>query len=564
MPFIQPADLARQSRLWFHRLITVEPSPTGKSVLCLYVSSLDRIVRVDDDLLKQGIVLAAQYDGCTEAEGIDALCDILDGGALPSGRVTKAVHVLAALIARVKRGSQAADRVRIDKSALPVLNFLNKWFQCQPPDRQRELPGGAPAIIAQVLTQLEAQALKRVGAGGEPPVALWTTYHSKRQAEIFDESVKFLKIDADCRPEAAPIRDAGDVADPELRNYPMEFAKGTEFTLSRSDGRTYSALARGSDRVIAIAPEYRFYDETSGDLAARSASPSLPLHLLAADPWLGPACTAEVAADYRYWILGGLHAVDDPQAQASLAADLDQVPRNVTLHVEIAGPQVSAWFQQMLACHVNSVGVNIDDLASLVVCVAANDPALDPPPSRPLAPDLEREYMLQLALWLACALDQERVYIHAMALDYVVRRAAETDAMNREVVADLLAKKTVVDRARAAGLGARPDREYGYPDSTLLAYVDVCAQHAYPVTGWATLANSAKFKAILDDGWFDDTYVYREQEVPFKVAVVPVGLFRLDPGNLLFVGAGDTSSAVSFVFGCFTTAGSKRQPAHMS
>jgi ADP-dependent phosphofructokinase/glucokinase len=559
MPLLVQADLDRKLRIWFYRLIGIEPTPSGKSVLSLYVSSIDRILRLNNDLLKEGIRLAAACDGCSEDDIIDALGAILCGAAPRKGMAIRAVHVLEALVARIQDGSTAGDRVRIDKTALPVLDFLNSWF-CLPANPQQEQPGGAPAIIAQVLTQLEEQALSNSGITEEPAVVLWTTYHSKKQAALFAEKVKFLKIADECHFSAEPIRQVGRSDHPELRNYPLEFAAGARFELVHSDGRTWAMTAKRSDRVIAIASEYRFYDVSSGDVKAGPAPRSIPRHILAEDPWLGPACVAEVAQAYRYWILGGLHIVSDRAAQASLEGDLAKIPPGVTIHVEIAGPQISPWFQQVLRKYVNSVGVNIDDLAGLVRCVAANEPGPGAPPPSSLAPGLKDEYLLRLALWLACALGQERVYIHGLALDYVVRRDATDEMMNREVYADLLAKTAVVNRARAVSVAARPAALYGLPLSNLVAFIDVCAQRAFPVASWATLESLSEFEAILDCGWFDEVFVWQERSVPFRVAVVPVGLFRLDPRNLLFVGAGDTSSAVSFVFGCFTTAATKRQP----
>jgi ADP-dependent phosphofructokinase/glucokinase len=552
MPLLIQAELERKLRWWFYRLASTSPpdKPTEKPILSLFVSTVDRIIRLDNNLIHWAIELAAQYDECPQDDVINALCNIINGSHIPWGRpATTATHVLEALIARIIHQSQADDRVRIDPDAGQVLDFLNEWFQCQSPDQQPEQPGGAPAIIAEMLTQL-----------GEQNVGLWTAYHSQKQASVFDPEVKFLAIDDQCNHVVRRIHNVGRSEDPEIRNYPMEFAKGTEFEFKQSDGSTCSISASASDRVIAISPGYRYFDPSSG----RVHTGNIPLdiaHILVANPHQGPTCASQVAQDYKYWIVSGLHKANEANQQ-TLESDLQQVPPDVTIHVEISGPNISRWFQRVLRQYVNSVGVNADDLERLVQKVSSNEPPNASPPYRPNTPDLQEEYLLRLALWLACELNLERVYVHGLKLDYIVRRHASDDEMDQEVRADLLAKLVVTNRARDVGISDRPARVLGMPVSNLETFIELCSLRSFPLQegrGWATLEGLPEFEHILDRGWFDDRFECQGRFVDFRVAVIPVALFRLDPVVLKFVGAGDTTSAVSFLFGCFTTRGLKRR-----
>jgi hypothetical protein len=561
MPILVQPVLDTKLRIWFHRLAGIRLRATGKSTLCQYLSTIDRIVPLSTDLLQRAIPLAAKYDGCSKEEIENALCDIVEGSAAARDAATKAVHVLEALVARIARGSDAPDRVRVAASALHVLDFLNEWFKgcaSQPDRRCQGQLGGAPAVMAQAVTRLEVAGHQATPGSARPKVALWTFYHSKRQASVFDSIVEFLQIEEQCVFSTIRAIDAGREGDPEVVNYSIEFEKDFRLELHSSRYGACTVTAGCSDRVIAIAPGYRFYNK-DGSVDRGRVPRSVPLHLVAADPWRGPSCVVEVAQDYKYWIIGGVQGVSDAVAQQSLAGDLQRIPPEVTLHVEIAGPSPSPWFVDMLRKYVNSAGVNIDDIVKLTQMIAESNPDLPPRPVASPAPDVMRDYRLRLAFWLLCALDLERVYVHGLELDFVARRHASDGDMSREVTGDLLAKNATANRARGVHPAGRPASTFGFSTSTLEAFVEVCAQRAYPVkNSWATREGQSEFEAILDCGWFGDTFDYGGELVSCRVAIVPVGLFRVPPCGLRFVGAGDTTSAVSFVFGCFTTRGLKR------
>jgi ADP-dependent phosphofructokinase/glucokinase len=560
MPLLTQADLNRQLRIWFRRLVgsPSTPKPASKTILSLYVSTIDRIIVPDTAMMQHGIRLAAMYDDCTPDVVTNVLAKVADNAniaaALLNGRkATTATHVLAALVARMAHRTHVSDRVLVDLNAAHILDFLNEWFHCQPLDKRREQIGGAPAIVAEILAQMDVSN-----------VALWTIYHSSAQAAVFDDRLHFLIVNGQGQYAIQPIRSAGEPHHPEIRNYSMEFGTDTEFAFPDNMGATARAIRPSTtDRVISVSPGYQYFDSFGHVDTTRSvAIPQGIRHILTADPQRGPSHAAEIGKAYTHWILGGLQKVQDAADQETLESDLRQVPANVTIHVEISGSNLSSWYQQVLRQYVNSVGINIDDLELVAASIASGELARTSLPPRSSTGDLERENALLLAFWIACELDLERVYVHGLELDYIVRCNADDDEMHREVRADLLAKIVTTNRARTAGVLDDPHRGTGISAGNLIAFTEVLADRAYPLhSDWATLEGRAEFQRILDRGWFDDDqFEYRDRRVKFRVAVVPVALFRLDPGGLKFVGAGDTCSAVSFVFGCFTTRGVKRHP----
>jgi len=543
---VQP-DFERLQRIWLSKLVKAWPplTPTNKSILSLYVSTVDRIIRLDKDQMEKAIELALVHDRCLKDDVIDALGRAKEQGIVPKGRLARtATHILENLVARMHYQAQAGDRVRVDQDASEVLRFLNGWFKSQREDHRKEQAGGAPAIIAQVLTELR-----------EPNVVLWTAYHSQNQAKVFDPKVIFLVIDELGNLLPSPVRDVGKPGDPEVRNYPIEFAQGTEFVLEKGDGTAVSVAVSNSDRVIAISSGYQFFNADGS--VNEAIAPADIAHILTHDPQHGPSFVAEVARAYKCWIIGGLHQVEEQTCQRTLESDLRLVPPDVAIHVEIPGPDISPWFQQVLRRYVKSAGVNVDDIERLVQKVSTNEPPRTNPPAPPSTADIREEYSLRLAFWLACELHLERVYVHGLELDYIVRRIDVSDddtdhEMDQEVHAGLLAKAVVANRARGVGLVSRPLDQFGLPARSLIAFIKVCFLRAYPTQpqGWITFEDLPAFKPILDRGWFKDTFNCQGRRVDYRVAIVPVALFRIDPGDLKFVGAGDTTSAVSFVFGC--------------
>lgn len=550
MPLLIQADLDRKLRIWLHRLVSASPPKvTNKPILCLNISTIDHIIQLDTNLLKTGIQLAAKHDKCSRDEVVFALQQAKQKGVPKERKAVTATHILESLVSRMTHQTNAGDRIQISSDTPEILDFLHDWFHSQLETQQQVQPGGAPAIIAQALTQL-----------GEYKTALWTRDHSQGQALVFDEQVKFLVLENGSSPIAKPIHNTGRANDPEIHNYSLEFAMDCEYELRRADGTSVIVSATTADRVIAISPGYQYFDpETGHVITSKTHLPTPISHILTTCQNQVSTFVPKVAQEYKHWVIGGLHKVSHPFAQEALEKDLQQISPDVTLHTEISGPEVSTWFQRILQHYVNSIGVNIDDIEQLVQKMKCNGFLHTKPPENTNTSDLRREYLLRLAMWLACELNLERVYVHGRELDYIVRSDATDEEMNHEVSADLLAKIVVTNRAQDTSVDDRPPGIFGLSASNLMAFIELCWQRAFPLQTWgATLDGLTEFHPILDRGWFDDTFVSNDKAVKFRVAVVPVALFRLDPPGLKFVGAGDTTSAVSFVFGHFTTQRYKR------
>jgi hypothetical protein len=124
--------------------------------------------------------------------------------------------------------------------------------------------------------------------------------------------------------------------------------------------------------------------------------------------------------------------------------------------------------------------------------------------------------------------------------------------MYREVTADLLAKIVVSKRAEGNSFEAPPSRGFGFTNIVFQEYIDLITLCAYPLNSEGILfAPTPEFILTLERGWFEKKFEFGEESFELSVAVIPIGLFAFEPEKLRWVGAGDTSSAVSFVFSLY-------------
>ena len=525
-----PAYFTQLARWWLLKLVLAAPpvEPKGKHILSLFVGVIDRIIPIDNNTLNQAVPLAARHDKISSHDVITALKTVLTPPSPVISIAHTATEVLEALILRMANGAMARDRVTIDPAGRAVLDFLNEWFLLLATREQQ--PGGAPSIFAQVLSQMD-----------EPNVALWLPYLSILQAGLFDDRVRFLKIEPTGAYSRIPIRSAGRLGDPEVINYAMEFGAGPECALQVGTSSMLLPGTLGPDRVIALAPP-----------------PPAINHIVAADLLTGRSSVKEVAETYSHWLLVGIHKVDTAQ-QATVEDDIRNIPKGVTLHVEIATKTVSAWQHHILHEYVNSASANMDDIEEIAQNLKKNAPEDDTCPGRPDSPDMHFNYLLDLAIWIASKLDMERFYVHGLKLDFVLRQKNASDQeMAAEVSADLLAKSVVMSRARNIPLSSPPPPSVGLGNNTLNDYINLCflrVTHLGPAGGITTLSIPQSLRDVLYRGWFDDI---SDLNGRFRVAVVPVALFQSEPPGLRFVGAGDTTSAVSFIYSGFQTRGNLR------
>ncbi len=547
--FLPPSELSRLMRIWFWRqVVASQLPPTNKRILSHYACTIDRVIRIDQKSLAFAIDLAARYDNCAPPEVVRELVEAATKSPAAGRReAVSATDVLKALLARIVYGGQTPDRVYIQATALYVLDFLHEWYRSQAGSSPGQV-GGAPAIIADVLTQI-----------GEPNVVFWTPYLSQAQARLFNAKTKYLTLDKECHWQVLPVHAAARPDDPTIINYSMEFAKGTSLKLEAQGEVLWEGVVQTSDRVIAVAPGYRYYTDSGEVDLSRSQNfdPHFE-HILAADIHTGPTCAEPVAEDYPYWILGGIQSLSDKREKQAVETALQQARPHVTLHVEIASPALLPWFQCIVKEYVHSIGVNYDDVVGFADAVRQNLAATGErrmiPFPEPLDEDSEVahvEYILDLGMWLASVLALDRIYIHSLTVDLVIRRCVEGQAtdehLDREVLADLYAKTVVTNRALSVDIGSSPDIDLGFAMSKFKVFIDLLARRAFPLEkGTIAFRGLPRFKAIAARGWFDD------DARTYRIGVIPVALFQIEPSGLKFVGAGDTTSATSFIYGCFT------------
>ena len=539
MAIVTPTGMARLGNIFFYRLVRELAAPQEK-VLNLYAATIDRIIRLDDRMLQTGIHLAAGADGLTPAEVADELAEI-ETSPQPamSKTASRATDILKAAWTHILLDQEHAASVTIDGAKPWLLDFLQEWFLAQ--SERIEQIGGAPALTAQVL--------RRAGVA----VAFWPLYLSPHQAQTFDAGLEGLVVN-DTGFATRFIGGLGNPGHPEIHNYAIEFETGAAFHLQGSAEAALERKAAEGDRTLVISPGYFFFDPAGRVIQSRRP-PSFPYHLLSQQPFdpRQAGRIAQIVGEYRRLFIGGLQMVQDPACQQSLELDLRALrAAGATIHSEIPGIPATPWYLKVLRDYVPSAGVNMQALESLARSVQdhlGEEARGETPPPRLSAPDLRYDYQARLLCWLACELNLERLHGHSQELSLVARRAPVTDAeMEAEVAALMFATQQVInraaDRAPAGALGVPEQTDL--PESNLKKYVDACAMCAF-------LAERERLTDVLDRGWFDYRFDWRGRPQVFKVAIVPTAALRGRMPGLRWVGAGDTVSAVSFVYSRFRT-----------
>jgi ADP-dependent phosphofructokinase/glucokinase len=500
------------ARTWSARFVAAKARPpTGKSVLCVYVSTIDRVIPVTEDLIQKWIDLAR-----VDAAQIRAA---LRAKNLPYDKPTTLADVVLDLLWCI---AHQGDRVKVTTPEL--LDQLNNLFT---KFHGMARLGGAPGSMVDALTRL----------CGEKNAAIFTVFHSDEQREVFEPEIAFLTTDA-----AAKLRtvDAKDYQhhrddrrqDPEVRNYPLEYQKG-EMVYDRESGDEVSSA--GPNRLICATP-YRYYH--AGGKVDRTRPEPL-IERIFQFPGLTDRqrdqCVRQIARTYHHMILAGLQSAAKT-ARPQIEQELHTLCGQVTLHVELSGTGNLDWLKTLIPRFVSSVGVNDDELPAVCDVLRYGAPT-------------GRSYhslwdVLLDARFLAATFELPRLYVHTHTADLILRRAADTGpntepALLQEILADLFAKFTVT-RWLGVKLPAAADSDVGLQRAGLNSIVQLMAQ----VVGLAD-------KPLLR--WLGDTWAKVEVgyfciDEDYAVAVVPVAWF-LGPltAALMTTGAGDRTSAVSFV-----------------
>lgn len=561
----------------FHRIITavhrwharfrksLSPEPPRETVLCAFTSVADRLV--DQDEIKTLVRWAArELDISPEALLEQAGQRVGSGVNSRGGELTAEVFDLTDLIAALIYFFESPPGLKPVVRERALRNQLDAFLASRPSERARRVLGGAAAVAADVLADLEVR-----------DATLYTLYHSATQAMDHRQGVSRLLLGA---AEAA-----------------LSLVSAQRPGVYRAAGKTYEHPTSAStifsyDAGFALDPFRAFLtDRVIFRHAPRTAEPppwreiwvhsatgasvvwTLPR---AADewPWLpgflrwwvegdtlhlvfvGQDLLCRVAGRYHYVILSGIgpatfdvSAAADPLRQLiarEVAAQLRVLADAGTmLHLEISGSvgrhQRIVPLTEALGGSIRSLGLNDVELAQMT---GMADFKVEPEVGHS---EVYSRY--QQALALAERLSLDRLYVHGNDADLILRRDGSPGAMRDEIAADLFAKGVVVlSVLQRSGQSWQERARHLSPVllwrgfEALISLVSDLAAERHPDRGetyWRQL------EATLDAG-----YALAPQPGGYAVAVVPV-MWPVLPRSIHPGGAGDICSSVSLVYAGF-------------
>jgi hypothetical protein len=506
-----------------HYVRAAARSATGKSFLGLYVSSVDNVFATSQQLIDDMIA----QSGVTVADIQTALASPIQ----PITQANDRADIVKALLWSIQR---QGGRITCNKPA--VLQWLSSLFAAHGGNRR---PGGAPAPMVATLRQF----------CGEQGAALFTPRHSQIQASAFPPDIPFLTVDLPCVLAAVDALNYHGMrfdrlSDPTVQNYPFEYSPSAPLTYG--PGPDDFVVARGPDRLICVTP-YAFYP--SGGAVVLVG----PIARIFQFPGLTDAecdaCIPAVARAYQYMAVTGLQRADR-SAFALIEGELKLLrSHGVTIHVELSGPghltpPADRWLLDMIPLYICSIGVNHEELPDLCQRICGRTQASIDPQTR-IRRYLTTWDLYQDARALAEALQVKRLYLHAHAVDLVLRRApVDESSMQAEIEADLYAKLNVLNWLRST-VAAPVRLAAGFPLRGLEDFLTFMGQAAGP----AGRAMSDWVKASWDlakQGHFTVHGDYAVAGIPPQ-RVLAAHLPRLSTTT-----AGDRSSVVSFIQSCFT------------
>lgn len=505
-------------RVWRARLFEAsQREPTGKHVLCGYVSTVDRCIPVTEPLVQ---VMIVESDVTA-----DQIAAVREATSPPATAAKSKKDVVLALLWSLEH---QGGRISIHNDHLCLLNWLNSLSE-RFGDGERL--GGAPGSMVDTLTRLCR----------EPEAVIFTAFHSVKQASVYERGIRFLTADPPAKLGTVDAKEyhqhrSDRPDDPDVRNYPFEYQPGVNLSWG-PDPTARLAVEKGPDRLICTAPYLHF--EADGHVRA-GHNPSI-IERIFQFPGLNDAerdaCAVRVAADFPYMALSGPQSAADSQRPA-IERDLAMLLGKVTIHMELSGARNPEWLRTLSTRYVSSIGVNDDEL---------------PKVSRELVGTTTAISGRYTSIWefyqdargVAKKLDLPRLYVHAHTADLVLRRLPVDDkALSDEILADLFAKRMVIEWLRRRPAPDLP-QDIGPMRAGLEALLDFSLRIAdAPGKTWLQWLEDAE--SLAKQGFFRD-------EGDYAVAVVPVAWFYgVLPARIITTGAGDRSSVVSFVQSCFT------------
>ena len=505
------------ARVWRARFIAAaRRGPTGKHVLCGYVSTIDRCIPVTETLIQAMIT----ESGVTAAE----IAAARGATAPPADQAkTRRDIILALLWSLEHRGG------RIGIADWSLLDWLNDLFQRFGQDDERL--GGAPGSMIHTLTKL----------CHEPNAAIFTVFHSEKEASVYPSGIRFLTADAPSVLGTVDARDYHRVrtdrpGDPDVRNYPLEYQPDEGFSWG-PDPAGHLTVTHGPDRLICTAPFLHF----EGDGRFRTGDTPAMIERIFQFPGLTDAqrdaCAVAAGEAFPYMTLTGLQGAVESHRPA-IERDLERLLGKVTIHVELSGARNLPWLRTFIARYISSVGINDDELPEVCEKLTGKTMAV--------AGKYDSIWALyEDARALAATLDLPRLYVHSHVADLALRRLPVSDkALADEILADLFAKKTVIDWLKQQ------------MPSDLHPNIGPKRDGLESLTTFMSQVSGLSGKTLLE--WLADTSFLAKKghfrvEGDYAVAVIPVAWFygKL-PQTIITTGAGDRTSVASFIQSCFT------------
>ena len=541
---------------------SLSPEPPREPILCAFTSVVDRLVDQND--IKALLQWAARRLDVAPGALLEQAARRAESGVNSRGSdLTAEVFDLLDLIAALIYFFETPPGLKPAVRSRALRDGLAAFLASRPPGRVRRVLGGAAAVAADVLAELEAE-----------DVALFTLYHSATQAMEHRQNVRRLElggVERDLTFVSARAPGVYQVAG-ETCEHPTSastiFSYGAGFALDPfraflTDRVIFRHAPRGPEpppwREIAVHPA----DGRAVAWTLPRASdewPWLPgfvrwwvegktLHLaFAGQDWL-----RRMAQQHHYIVLSGIGpgTFDAPEAadpvQRLIAREVAAQLRvlagaGATLHLEISGSvgrhQRIAPLAGALGGVVRSLGLNDAELIQLTD-MADFQVATDARHS-----DIYRRYRRALAL--AERLSLGRLYVHGNDADLILRRDGSPGAMRDEVSADLFAKGVVVlsvlqrsgpawqERARRLS----PVLLWRGFEALISLAADLAAQRHPDLEG----AYQRQLEVTLDAG-----YALAPRPGGYAVAVVPV-MWPALPYSVYPGGAGDICSSVSLVY----------------
>ena len=218
--------------------------------MCAYVSTVDRCILVTEALVQ---ALIAE-SGVTASE-IEAA---RSAASQPASQArTRADITLTLLWSLEHRGG------RIGVADWALLDWLNDL--CRRFGQVDERLGGAPGSMIDTLTRLCK----------EPNAAIFTVFHSEKQASVYDPGIRFLTADAPNTLGTVEAKDYHQIRsdrpdDPDVRNYPLAYQPGESLSWG-PDPAGHMAATQGPDRLICTAPYLHF--DADGHVRERATPP---------------------------------------------------------------------------------------------------------------------------------------------------------------------------------------------------------------------------------------------------------------------------------------------------